>query len=80
MLGGFSIILNLWRNVFKLPCPVTTAVKFGVGLILSCNLFSVLGKKDLVVAPFVAVCHSCCHSVRLCSLSSLVTALLGILL
>jgi hypothetical protein len=27
--------LNLWRYVFILPCPVTMAVKLGVGFILS---------------------------------------------
>ena len=77
---GFSIILNLWRYVFILPCRVTMAVKLGVGLILSCSLSSILGKKDFVVAPFVVVSHSFCDCLRHCSFSSLVTVLFGILL
>ena len=55
---GFSIILNLCRYVFILPCPVTMAVKFGVGLIRSFSLSTTLGKKDFVVAPFVVLSHS----------------------
>jgi hypothetical protein len=42
---------ELMEVSFKLPCPVNITVKFGVRLMLSWNLFSVLWKKDLVVAP-----------------------------
>ena len=45
----FSIILYLCRYDVMLPCPVTKAVKLGVGLIRSFSLPTMMGKKDFVI-------------------------------
>jgi len=74
-----SIILYLYRYDLILPWPVTIIVRFGITLIFNFNLSATLGNYSFVVAPFVVRSHSICHFVSLISLSSLFTALFGIL-
>jgi len=40
-----------------LPWPVTIAVKLGVALIVEFILSTILGKQDLIIAPFVVLSH-----------------------
>ena len=75
------IILYLYRYeyVLILPWPIIIIVKFGVTLIFSFNLSATLGKYKFVVKTFVVQSNSICHFVSLFSLSSIFTALFGIL-
>jgi len=76
---GSSVILNLWKYVLSLPCPVIIIEKF----MHICSLFDILsftmGKNVFVNAPLFEASHSLCHVCTPFSFNSLVTALFGIL-
>jgi len=55
------MILYLYKYDIILPCHVTNVAKFRVTLIFSFNLSAILGKYNVVIAPFVVKSHSVCH-------------------
>ena len=55
-----SLKLNRWRYALVLPCPDSTAVSFGVKLILISSLSRTDGKYCLVAVAFVDVVHCIC--------------------
>jgi hypothetical protein len=59
--SGDSIILNRCRYNLVLPWAVSIAVKLGVKLIFSFNLFLTLEKNSLLADPFVVFSHCFCH-------------------
>jgi hypothetical protein len=55
-----SLRWNRCKYAFVIPCPVSTAVIFGVSYILDLSLSWTVGKYCLVAAAFWLVVHSRC--------------------
>jgi len=78
--SGDSMVLKRWRYALIFPWDVTSAVKFGVAVILVLNVFLMFGKNCFVVAALVVASHCICHFFRLLSLCCCSISLIGILL
>jgi hypothetical protein len=73
------VSLKRWRHAVILPCPVSTAVSFGVRLIFIPSLSRNDRKYCFVAAALNDVVHSVCHFCMASSAASYIMALLGIL-
>jgi hypothetical protein len=72
-----SLRWNRCKCALVIPCPVSTAVIFGVSLILDLSLSWTVGKYCLVATAFWHVVHSPCHVFLAASLASWYRVLFG---